>query len=335
MSRVYFLDISKKYKTDHLKQLQRLIESSEALKLYGGDSCCAVKLHVGEQGNVNFVNPLYVRRLVDILRTTGAEPFLTDTTTLYSGRRFRADLHVQLAHEHGFTFAPFLIADGLHGDEFYEVNGAKIAGMFKRVSTIFFISHFKGHLNCGFGGAIKNIGMGCASRGGKLDMHSGAKPFIDKEKCTLCLRCYDYCIFQAIKKNKSMAIIESKCTGCGGCMSICPEKAIKFRWDAAADQLQKKIADYAARTIKDKKVFFVNFLMNITPNCDCFHSNETCIHPDVGILASSDPVGIDQACYDMIKGSIDKLHPDIDSQVQLHYAEKFGAGERKYEIRSI
>ncbi|OGC42907.1 hypothetical protein A2Y85_00170 [candidate division WOR-3 bacterium RBG_13_43_14] len=335
MSRVYFLDIRKKYKTDHIKLLQRLIDKSSALKLYSKNSTCAIKLHVGEEGNVHFVNPLYIRCLTNVLKTTGAEPFLTDTTTLYAGRRFRADLHVQVAHEHGFNFAPFIVADGLHGDDFYEIDGAKIAGVFKRVNTIFFVSHFKGHLNCGFGGALKNIGMGCASRGGKLDMHSGAKPYIDRDKCTFCLECYNYCIFNAIKKNKAVTIVDRKCTGCGGCMSICPEKAIKFRWNAASGDLQKKIAEYAAKTIKDKKVFFVNFLTSITPNCDCFHSNEPFIHPDVGILASSDPVSLDQACYDMIKNAVDELHPDLDSQVQLYYAEKFGAGERKYEIESV
>ncbi len=335
MSRVYFLDIRKKHKTDHIKLLQRLVNKSSALKLYNKNSSCAVKVHVGEDGNVNFVRPLYVRSILNLMKTTGAEPFLTDTTTLYAGRRFRADLHVQLAHEHGFDFAPFIVADGLHGDEFYDADGAMIAGLFNRVKTMMFISHFKGHLNCGFGGALKNIGMGCASRGGKLDMHSGAKPYIDANKCTLCLRCHDYCIFNAIKKNKEVTIIENKCTGCGGCMSICPEKAIKFSWDAASGDLQRKIADYSAKTIKDKKVFFINFLMSIAPNCDCFHSNEPYIHPDVGILVSNDPVSLDQACYDLVKKAIDSLHPDIDSQVQLYYAEKFGAGERKYEIESI
>ncbi len=335
MSTVYFLDLNKKCKTSHMNLFQRLIEVSSALKICGHSSPCAVKLHVGEHGNLNFVNPLYVRCLVEILRTSGAEPFLTDTTTLYSGRRFRGDLHVQLAHEHGFTFAPFIVADGLHGDEFYDIGGAKIAGLFKRVNTIFYVSHFKGHLNCGFGGALKNIGMGCASRGGKLEMHSGAKPHIDRDKCTLCLRCYQYCSFGAIKKSKTVRIIDNKCTGCGGCMSICPDKAIKFGWDAASEDLQKKIARYAAKTIQDRKTFFVSFLTAITPNCDCFHSSEPFIHPDVGILAANDPVSLDQACYDLVKEAIDKAHPDVDGQAQLHYAEKYGAGERKYEIKAI
>jgi uncharacterized Fe-S center protein len=336
MAKVYFLDLRKKYKDNFLKMLEKLIIKANGLKILEENSLCAVKLHVGEEGNLNYVNPGYVKKIVDMIKKVGSKPFLTDTTTLYAGRRYRGDLHIDLAKEHGFTFAPFVIADGLYGDEYVDVNGSRIASLFNHLDSFVCISHFKGHFNCGFGGALKNLGMGCAAKGGKLKMHSRSKPRIDMEKCKLCLRCIDYCIYNAvIKDNKKLKIDHKLCTGCGGCMSICPEKAIVFSWDAASTDIQKGIAKFAADTIKDKKVFYINFLINISPNCDCFHTNEPMIAPDIGVLASFDPVSIDQTCYDLIKEPIDNLHPDVDSSVQLAYAEKFGAGERRYEIRPV
>jgi len=336
MAKVYFLDFRKKYRDNVLRLLEKLIDVAGGTKIVEKNTGCAVKMHFGEDGNVNYVNPLYIRRLVEIIRKADGRPFLTDTTTLYSGRRFRGDTHLELAKEHGFDFAPVIIADGLNGDEYTEINGSKIATLFDDIDTIFCVSHFKGHLNTGFGGALKNLGMGCASKGGKLDIHSSSKPYIVNERCTLCMRCFNYCAFEAIKKDKkSLAIDLKSCTGCGGCMSICPENAIRFNWDIAPSDNQQGIARYAANVAKDKKVFCINFLINISPNCDCFHTNEPMIAPDVGLLASSDPVSLDQACYDMIKQPIDKLHPEIDPTEQLKYAEKFNAGERKYEIKAI
>lgn len=336
MAKVYFLDLRKKYKNNFVEMFEKLIDRSEGLKILEKNSLCAIKLHVGEQGNLNFVSPIYVRRFVELIRKAGGRPFLTDTTTLYSGRRHKADSHIELAKEHGFDFAPFIVADGLYGDEYVDVNGSKIASLFSHIDTIFCVSHFKGHLNCGFGGALKNLGMGCASKGGKLEMHSRSKPYIDVEKCNLCLRCFDYCIYKAIIKTKKILRIDHNlCTGCAGCMSICPEKAIKFSWNAVSSDIQKGIAKYAADVIKDKKVFYINFLVNISPNCDCFHTNEPMIASDVGILASFDPVSIEQACYDFIKKPIDKLYPEVNPQNQITYAEKQGAGEQKYEIKVI
>lgn len=336
MAKVYFLDLRKKYNDNVLQLFDRLIKVAKGMKIVENHSSCAVKLHFGEDGNVTFVSPLYVRRLITMIRHGGGRPFLTDTTTLYSGRRFRADTHIELAREHGFDFAPIIIADGLYGDEYEEVNGSKIAKLINDMKTIFCVSHFKGHLLTGFGGTLKNLAMGCASKGGKLTMHSNSKPFVDRNKCTFCLKCYEYCAFKAIKKSKKTVTIDhSVCTGCAGCMSICPEKAIRFSWDAASADVQVRVAQYAANVIRDKKIFYINFLINISPNCDCFHTNEPMIAPDVGILASFDPVSIDQACYDFVKKPIDKLYPDVDATLQLKYAEKFDAGERKYDIFEV
>jgi uncharacterized Fe-S center protein len=336
MQRLYFLDLQKKYKESFLKMFERLIEASGGLKTVEKDSMIAVKTHFGEDGNINYVNPIYVRKVVDLIRRLGARPFLTDTTTLYSGRRFKGDTHIELAREHGFDFAPIIIGDGIFGDDYIEINGCKIAKIFKNIDTIFCISHFKGHLLTGFGASLKNLGMGCASKGGKLNLHSGSHPYIDKEKCNFCLKCYNYCAFNAIEKEKNYVVInQNKCSGCAGCMSICPQRAIKFSWSAASDEVQKGIAQYAANLIKGKKIFYLNFLTNIARDCDCLHTSEPPICPDIGIIAGFDPVAIDQASYDMAKDYIDKLRPDIDSQVQLYFGEKFGAGSRYYEIKGI
>ncbi|MGQ9701376.1 MAG: DUF362 domain-containing protein [bacterium] len=336
MSLLYFLDLRKKNKESFLKRFEKLIESSGGLSILNKNSIVALKVHFGEDGNLNFVSPLYVRVVAEFVRKCGARPFLVDTTTLYSGRRFKGDTHIELAKEHGFDFAPIVIGDGIYGDEYIEINGSKIAMVFKNIDTIFCISHFKGHLLTGFGAALKNLGMGCASKGGKLYLHSRSHPFVDKEKCTFCLKCYEYCAYNAIEKNKKyVQINQSKCTGCAGCMSICPERAIRFSWSAASDEVQKGIAQYTANLIKGKKVFYLNFLINITPDCDCLHTAEPVICPDIGILAGFDPVAIDQASYDLTRENIDRLRPDIDSSIQLYYGEKFEAGQRKYEIKNI
>ncbi len=336
MQTLYFLDLRKKQKESFLKMFEKLIEISEGVKLVEKDAIVAVKTHFGEDGNLHYVNPLYVRKVVEFIRRSAGRPFLTDTTTLYSGRRFKGDTHIELAREHGFDFAPIVIADGIFGDEYIDVNGCKIAKIFKNIDTIFCISHFKGHLLTGFGAALKNLGMGCASKGGKLQLHSRSHPYVDKERCNFCLKCYDYCAYNAIEKEKkNVQINQNKCSGCAGCMSICPVRAIKFSWSAASEEVQKGIAQYTANFVKNKRVFYLNFLTNITPDCDCLYNAEPPICPDIGILAGLDPVAIDQASYDMAKDHIDKMRPDIDSQIQLYYGEKFGAGERSYEIKRI
>ncbi|MGB3340368.1 MAG: DUF362 domain-containing protein [bacterium] len=336
MADVYFLDLTKSYRKNVIEMFEKLIDVSGGLKIIDKSTTCAVKLHVGEHGNVNFVSPEYVKKVTDMINRAGGFSFLTDTTTLYSGRRHRADLHIDLAKEHGFDFAPFIVGDGLLGDEYVDIDGAKIASLFSHIDTMVCISHFKGHFNCGFGGALKNLGMGCASKGGKLEIHSKSKPYIDVEKCTHCRKCLEYCLYNAIaERNGDMIIDQAECIGCCGCMSMCADRAIKFQWNAASADIQKGIAKYAARVIENKSVFYINFLINITPNCDCFHTNEPMLAPDVGILASFDPVSLDKACYDLIKKPIDNLHPDVDSQVQIKFAEEYKAGESKYEIRRI
>ncbi len=335
-STVFFLDLRKKHRENHLTLWDRMLTATGGLGLVSKTMSCAVKVHFGEDGNLNYLNPQFSRVLIERIRSAGGRAFLTDTTTLYSGRRFRADTHLELARDHGFDFAPVIIADGLNGDEFYEIDGLKYGRAYERVSTFFFLSHFKGHMVTSFGGALKNIAMGCASKGGKLDMHAHDKPEVDAKRCTFCLRCYAYCAFRAVDKGeKTVKIDRDRCTGCGGCLPVCPERAIRHSWSAAATDVTERLAKYAAAFYRTKKAFFYNFLLRISPECDCFHTNEPLIAPDIGILAGADPVAVDQASLDFIRDPIMKAHPDLDPDVQLASAERFGAGERAYEIKNI
>jgi len=294
----------------------------------------AVKVHFGEEGNVNYVRPEYVKVVTDQVVRHGGRPYLTDTTTLYSGRRSTAPMHLDLAREHGFSFLPVIIADGLIGESYVEKNGAKIAQAIDKTSALVFVSHFKGHLLAGFGAAIKNIGMGCASKGGKLFIHSESKPYINPEKCTFCLECFDYCRFEAIDKEKERCVIErKKCSGCCGCMSICPEKAIAFSWDSESSDVQKKIARYAAEIVRGKRTVYLNFLINITRDCDCFHTREPKLTDDIGIMISSDAVAIDQAGWDMTREVLSRVYPNIDPEIQLGEAQAAGLGERVYKMK--
>jgi uncharacterized Fe-S center protein len=335
-STVYFLDLRKSHKDNYLARWDRLIKATACLDLVPKKSPVAVKLHFGEDGNVNYLNPLFARRMVESIRDQGGNPFLTDTTTLYGGRRFRADTHLELARDHGFDFAPVIIADGLFGDEFYEVNGSKFGHAYRSVEVFYFLSHFKGHMVTSFGGALKNIGMGCGSKGGKLDMHAHSRPHVEEAQCNFCLRCLDHCAFQAIEKlEKKVRILNAKCAGCGGCMAVCPERAIRNTWASSPADVCRRMAKYAADFYPTKKAFCFNFLIRISPECDCFHTNEPLIAPDIGILASSNPVALDQASLDLVREPIARAHPELNPDEQLAAAERHGAGERKYEIKII
>lgn len=332
---VYFLDFRHRHRENFLARWQNFIRATASLKSVKQNEACAIKVHFGEDGNLNYVSPQFSRILASQIRQAGGQPFLTDTTTLYSGRRFRADTHLELAREHGFDFAPIIIADGLRGDEFYEINGSKFGRAYQSVNTFFFLSHFKGHMVTSFGGALKNIAMGCAAKGGKLDMHAHDTPLIDDRRCTFCLRCYEFCAFRAIEKVKRRVQINKQlCVGCAGCLSVCPEHAIRHSWAAAPAEVTTRVAKYAADFCRTKQAFYFNVLLRISPECDCFHTNEPLIAPDIGILASADPVALDQASLDMIRDAIVRAHPDLDPDVQLAAAERFGAGERKYEIKN-
>jgi hypothetical protein len=307
----------------------------------------ALKMHLGEEKKRSFISPVFVKVIVDLVKEVKARPFVTDTNTLYESPRVNAVDHLSLAARHGFSYeqlgCPVIIADGLIGENQVSVpfdsGRIHIAGLAKRVDVIIALTHCTGHLLTGYGGAIKNIAMGLAGRGGKLDMHSGVKPEIIKSECRACEVCIIHCPAEAIKIKKEKAHIDQNtCYGCGECFAVCPHKAVKVdKWHAASDSVQAKMARYCAGILKDKRAGFINFATNITRNCDCIDKPEKPLLPDVGILAASDPVAIDTASIDLINRQAGQdvfkaAWPEIDYSIQLSESEKLGAGCRKYHI---
>jgi len=306
-------------------------------------------MHFGEPNKKASIPTLYVKTIADLARDAGGKPFVTDTNTLYEGSRVNAIDHLTLARNNGFSLeqlgCPVIIADGLIGENQVSLLCSKgyvhISGLARRADVIIALTHCTGHLLSGYGGAIKNIAMGFASRGGKLDMHSGVKPEITDD-CAGCGICVNFCPAKSITvENKKAYIRPDDCFGCGECFAVCPNQAVKVNmWTAASDSMQKKMALYCTEILKDKKAGFFNFAINITKNCDCIDKPEKPLIPDVGILASSDPVAIDKASLDIIneKTKVDLLRqswPEIDNTIQLKEAEKLMAGSTQYTLKEI
>jgi len=298
-----------------------------------------IKLHFGEEGRENYLKPEYCREVVLILAESGIQPFLIETSTLYRGARQEAKTHFDLSQRHGFllnkVLAPIQFLDGKRGEFYYEDEGKKIAGGLRKIQFLVNLSHFKGHFVCGFGGALKNIAMGLAAKGGKLDMHSLSIPYIDETKCGNCGICVDYCPHGSIVLHKGKYLISAACTGCAGCLTVCPLAAIKIDWGVSSQELLQKMAEYAQVILKNRYALHFNFLINITPNCDCFPQTEKPIMPDVGILASLDPVALDQASYDMTKNELKALYPHLKPERILERASQLGIGQREYELVTI
>ncbi len=366
-SKVYFTDLRTRSGSNLFQKLGHLCDRAGVREIIEERGLTGIKLHFGERGGSAFIRPIFLRPIVEKVKEAGGKPFLVDTNTLYAGSRSNSYDHLLLAEEHGFTptvtGAPLLIADGLRGQSFQEVEidgqyikKAYIASDIAHCDSLIGVAHFKLHLGTGIGGAIKNIGMGCASIAGKLAQHSNVRPRIKAKLCTGCERCLDYCLPQAIEIREGKAyIMEEKCTGCGECISSCPTRAVKVRWDVAAKDLQERMVEYHLAVTKQKKgrMGYINFLLNITPNCDCFDRSDAPLVSDIGILASQDPVAIDQASVDLLNQSqglensalsgslnpgedkIKNIYPEIDYQVQLAYGDKLGLGKRKYELVKV
>lgn len=364
-SKVYFADTRASSRHESLPQkVNKLFKAAGFAGLFGQNELVAVKLHFGEKGGTAFINPVLVRQVVDRIKDAGAKPFLTDTNTLYVGSRANSVDHIQTALENGFSYAtvnaPIIIADGLFGKNFVEVqvegkhfDRVKIGSDIANADGMIVLSHTKGHIICGFGGTIKNLGMGCGNRGGKQMMHSSLKPSVKEEECKGCATCLKWCPADAILIVEKTAVINhEKCLGCGECTVVCLPKAIKIQWKSEAADVQERMAEYAWGAIKDKlgKVGFFNFVINVTPDCDCNSWSDASIVRDVGILASTDPVAIDQAALDLINEQAglqgtrlaanfapgeDKfkgVYPETDHEAQLRHAELLGMGCRRYEL---
>ena len=362
--KVYFANMSARNPNDNtISKINRLFDSAGFGETITRNSLAAIKLHFGEIGNDSYINPVFVRQVVDKVRAHGGKPFVTDSNTLYLGSRNNAADHIETAVLHGFDYsvvgAPVIIADGLHGGNIKTVtinkkhfNKVIISGDIVAAESIIVLSHFKGHEVAGFGGAIKNLGMGCASAMGKQAQHN-ARPEIIEEACVGCGKCVAVCPKTAITMMNDKSTIEkAKCIGCFECMTVCPERAIDIDWLTEIPQFIERIVEYAVGAIqgKESRMGYMNFLTHITPDCDCGPWSDIPIVPDIGILASRDPVAIDAASFDLVKNQegnpgsqllhnhrkgADKfkgLRENTDAYRQIRYGNEIGLGSSEYEL---
>ena len=372
-SKVYFTTFKTSYTENLLQKLHRLMKKAGFENIDFTDKYAAIKIHFGELGNLAFLRPNYAKVVADYVKELGGKPFLTDCNTLYVGSRKNALDHLDTAYVNGFN--PFqtgchtIIADGLKGTDeavvpinLEYVKEAKIGQAIMDADVFISLSHFKGHEEAGFGGALKNIGMGCGSRAGKMEQHCDGKPSVKQSLCVGCGSCYKICAHETpVIKDGKATIDHSKCVGCGRCLAVCPKDAIHQKNYSSGKMLNYKIAEYAYAVMKDRPCFHISLICDVSPNCDCHSENDIPIIPDVGMLASFDPVALDQACADLanaekpINGSqLDDavkeghhhedheghdhfymVHPNTDWRDCLDHAEKIGLGSRDYELVEI
>jgi len=371
-SKVYFADFRcPSFRENLLQKLARLIMTAGFGDIDMDGKYVAIKMHLGEPGNIAYLRPQWARVVADLVKDQGGRPYLTDCNTLYIGGRTNALDHIESAYQNGFnpyaTGCHILIGDGLKGNDevFVPVEGgeyikeAKIGRAIMDADVFISLTHFKGHEMTGMGGTLKNIGMGCGSRAGKMEMHSAGKPFVKARRCIGCGSCAKICAHGAPTRGEDgkYTIDVDKCVGCGRCLAICPKGAIFSRDDEALDILNCKIAEYTKAVVSGRPCFHISIVKDITPNCDCHGENDVPVAADVGMFASFDPVALDQACADAViaqsplPGSVffdkdtacdctqsDLLianHPDTNWKSCVEHAEKLGLGKRDYELIKI
>lgn len=375
-SKVYFTDMRVGSGDNLPLKLKRLIKTAGIGDIDMADKFVAIKIHFGEPGNLSFLRPNFAKAVADVVKEQGGKPFLTDCNTLYVGRRKNALDHLDAAAENGFspasTGCQIIIADGLTGrDEVWVpvdggelVKEAKIGRAIMDADIFISLNHFKGHECTGFGGALKNIGMGCGSRAGKMEQHNGGKTEVDQSKCVGCRQCAKQCAHGAISFGTKKAFIDkNKCVGCGRCIHACRLEAISQSADSANDDLCKKMAEYSKAVVDGRPQFHISIVNQVSPYCDCHPENDAPIIPDVGMFASFDPVALDMACADACNaqpayansvlgdnlkhehrhdGIVDTdadrftaTSPSTDWRVTLEHAEKLGVGTREYELITV
>ncbi|WP_371374987.1 DUF362 domain-containing protein [Sporomusa aerivorans] len=369
-SKVFFTNLRATPKMNLLQKLERLVKKAGMDEIAFKDKFTAVKIHFGEPGNLAYLRPNYAKVIVDLIKSMGGKVFLTDCNTLYVGRRKDALEHMDAAYENGYnpftTGCQIIIGDGLKGtDEVYvpviggeHVKEAKIGRAVMDADIFISLNHFKGHELTGFGGALKNIGMGCGSRAGKMEMHSDGKPVVRSKACVGCGICEKICAHSAITiTDKKAQIDHAKCAGCGRCIGACHANAIAAAWDESNDVLNKKMAEYSWAVLNGRPHFHISLIVDVSPFCDCHAENDLPIIPDIGMLASFDPVALDMACADLalkapvIAGSYlaEQLkkqggsehdhfcatHPETNWIVCLDHAEKIGIGTKQYELIEV
>jgi len=368
-AKVYFTDFRIRNFHENLQQkLTRLLKSAGMDSIDFQDKYVAIKLHFGEPGNLAFLRPNWARTVADFVKERGGKPFLTDCNTLYVGGRKNALDHLDSAYANGFTPLTVgchcIIADGLKGtDEALVpvaggeyVREAKIGQAIMDADIFISLTHFKGHEATGFGGTLKNIGMGCGSRAGKMEQHSAGKPSVNTDKCVGCGTCTRWCAHgAAVVTDRKAAIDHDKCVGCGRCLGHCPADAILPASDESNDILNCKIAEYTKAVVDGRPCFHISLVTDVSPECDCYPLNDAPVVPDVGMFASFDPIALDQACADAVMAQAPlpgsrltdaghdcahhdhfrDMHPDTNWQAALEHGEKLGLGTRNYELVRI
>lgn len=365
-SKVYYTDMHATAEENLLKKLERLMKKADFEKIDFLGKFVAVKLHFGEPGNLAYLRANYAKVVCDYVKKLGGKPFVTDCNTLYVGGRKNGLDHLDSAYTNGYN--PFatgvhtIIADGIKGtdEQLVPVEGgeyvkeAKIGTAIMDADIILSLNHFKGHEMTGFGGAIKNLGMGCGSRAGKMEMHSAGKPYVKEKDCVGCGKCLDICAHEApVITDKKAVIDQDKCVGCGRCIGVCPKDAVQPALDEANDILNYKIAEYTKAVIQNRPNFHINMVIDVSPYCDCHAENDIAIVPNVGMFASFDPVALDMACADAVNrqpavaGSILEKHghhhgdhftdvsPETNWISALEHAKKLGIGVMEYELIEI
>ena len=370
-STVYFTDFRCPVGTSQLDKLKKVCLAAGIKNIDMDGKFVAIKMHFGELGNLAFLRPNYAKAVADLCKAQGGVPFLTDCNTLYPGSRKNALEHLDCANLNGFntitTGCQILIGDGLRGTDEVEVPvpnaeycpAPKIGRAIMDADIFISLTHFKGHEATGFGGAIKNIGMGCGSRAGKMEQHTSGKPAIDPEKCRGCRRCAHECGSDAITYPNGKAVIDyDKCKGCGRCIGACSFDAVYNENSCANELLDRKMAEYAMAVCQNRPCFHISLVQDISPNCDCHGENDAPILPDIGMFASFDPVALDQACADaclqatpiansqlgehLAKPDWHHHHdhfldsnPKVEWEATLDQAEKIGLGTRAYELKRV
>ncbi|MBO7726494.1 MAG: DUF362 domain-containing protein [Thermoguttaceae bacterium] len=370
-AKVFFTDFRTGYQGENLPaKLKRLARKAGLDKIDMNEKFVAIKMHFGELGNISYLRPNYAKAIVDLVKELGGKPFLTDCNTMYPGSRKNALEHLECAWENGFTpltvGCPVIIGDGLKGTDDVVVplegcvytHEARIGRAVMDADVFISLTHFKGHELTGFGGTIKNIGMGCGSRAGKKDQHSCGKPRIDPEKCKGCKRCRKECANDGLvydENRRKMRVDETHCVGCGRCLGACNFDAIDFVLDQAVAVLNAKMSEYTKAVVSGRDAFHISLIVDVSPYCDCHGENDAPILPNIGMFASFDPVALDQACADAClrakplsnsvltdnlasKGFVDyhdhfkNTTPESEWETQLIHGEKIGLGTRKYEL---
>ena len=372
-SKVYFTSFRTRLGEGLPHKLQRFLKAAGIGEIDMSGKFVAIKMHFGELGNIAYLRPNYAKAVADLIKELGGIPFLTDCNTLYPGSRKNAIEHLYCAWENGFTplsaGCPVIIADGLKGTDDVEVpveggeyvKSAKIGRAIMDADVFISLSHFKGHEMTGFGGAIKNIGMGCGSRAGKKEQHSNGKASIDEAACRGCRQCLKECANAALHfdaEARKMRINQNNCVGCGRCVGACNFDAISFANDAAISELNCRMAEYTKAVVDGRPQFHISLVLDVSPYCDCHPENDAPILPDIGMFCSTDPLALDQACVDAClkaqplpdsvlgdhmreEGFCDhhdhfvNTTPESEYQTCLAHAEKIGLGSREYDLIEV